>query len=62
MIFIPFWILAFRFWIIKPLIADSFRNSNVAPIKQNGITLQALVIYAFFNRYFIQGVTFAGSK
>lgn len=25
-------------------------------------TLPALVIYAFFNRYFIQGVTFTGSK
>ena len=26
------------------------------------LTLPALVIYAFFNRYFIQGVTFTGSK
>ncbi len=25
-------------------------------------TLPALIIYAFFNRYFIQGVTFTGSK
>jgi multiple sugar transport system permease protein len=25
-------------------------------------TLPALAIYAFFNRYFIQGVTFTGSK
>ena len=25
-------------------------------------TLPALIIYAFFNRYFIQGVTFIGSK
>jgi multiple sugar transport system permease protein len=25
-------------------------------------TLPALVIYAWFNRYFIQGVTFTGGK
>ena len=45
MIFIPFWILAFRFLIIKPLLADSFRNSNVAPIKQNGINYFNLIIF-----------------
>jgi hypothetical protein len=34
---IPFWILDFRFWILKILPAGSFRSSSLASKKPNGI-------------------------
>ncbi len=36
---IPFWILDFGFSILKVSPIGSFGNSNVARIKQNGITI-----------------------
>jgi hypothetical protein len=42
----PFWILDFRFWIIKVLPVGSFGNSNVAKRKQNASRNRGLVVQA----------------
>jgi hypothetical protein len=34
---IPFWILDFRFWIVKALSVGSFTNSNVASLNPIGL-------------------------
>jgi ABC-type glycerol-3-phosphate transport system permease component len=49
---------------IKTGINFSFCNNHYNYIMAASmvLTLPALAIYAFFNRYFIQGVTFTGGK
>jgi hypothetical protein len=51
---IPFWILDFRFWILKALPLGSLRNSNVSSLNPNGMTL-ALSGQNFWLNLFLDG-------